>query len=593
VRDVANGLQFRFICFECSQPVIARQGAKVRWHFAHHAPTNCRPTPESELHFFAKSLLAEHLWLWIPAVHAHSGRKTKRLSDCRKYEFAEVRVEKADGNVRPDLLLITAGGKTLHIEIFVRHRVDAAKLEKLKIRGISSVEIDLSHIDWDERDGWETAILETAPRQWLHNARAAEVQEEMAIEAALEAERNRQMLEAEFARVSSAWEQACLSHDAPDQALIVEHELALKRGFRSKIGHAVKGSACFRVPAAFWQSRIVNRFLWNEATGSPRAFETRHVLAHVQDLVRPGLGRVSKETMAQMQEAFPEFQNPWHVVHAYLKWLKEQHWMFDKRVIGKQWLPSGSALHHRKEREADWQRERERTTELIEWVDYILSNIPEDEVAGFDRAKWVSWFAASYDEDDARPLHEAIHDMVVGGRGLAEDFLGLPLAAEYERQESSQRERRLEAERRRLAQLEQEAQDRRISAIQVKAVDVLAGQAQHWLNTLNANVGGNTPLCVAEESEAGFTLATAELERLRNERREAASREATEIRLQAALEKNRAELAELAKQRARDPVRAGLWCKSPNPKLGGQRPFDYCTDDRALKTCKEIMPASL
>ena len=164
VRDVANGLQCRCVCFECGQLVLAKQGPKLRWHFAHHAPTNCRPTPESELHFFAKTLLADRLWLWIPEVRAQAAGRTEPISDRRTYEFSEVLVEKADGNVRPDLLLVTASGKILHVEIYVRHRVDPIKLEKLKSRGISSVEIDLSKLDWDNRDAWELAILETAPR---------------------------------------------------------------------------------------------------------------------------------------------------------------------------------------------------------------------------------------------------------------------------------------------------------------------------------------------------------------------------------------------------------------------------------------------
>ena len=143
VKDVANGLQCRCRCFDCGQPVVAKQGPKVRWHFAHHAPTNCRPTPESELHFFAKTLLAEKLWLWIPPVNAKAAGRTELISDRQRYEFSQVKVEKADGNVRPDLLLVTDRGRVLHVEIFVRHRVGPIKLEKLRDRGISSVEIDL------------------------------------------------------------------------------------------------------------------------------------------------------------------------------------------------------------------------------------------------------------------------------------------------------------------------------------------------------------------------------------------------------------------------------------------------------------------
>lgn len=593
VRDVANGLQCRCVCFECGQPVLAKQGVRLRWHFSHHAPTSCRPTPESELHFFAKTLLADRLWLWIPAVCAHAAGQTESISERRQYEFSEVRVEKADGNVRPDLLLATASGKILHVEIYVRHRVGTIKLEKLRNRGISSIEIDLSKLDWDDRGAWEAAILETAPREWLHNARAAKVQQDMEARSASEAMAKQHVLDAEYEKVAGIWNLAQTSCGDPDEHLADQYSLAMRRGFSQQIGHAVKGAACFRVPPAYWQARLVNRFLWDEATASPSAFETKHALAFVNDLIWPGLSNISKDTTARMQRDFPAFQGPWHAVHSYLKWLKERYRMFDKRAVGKHWLPSSSAVYLRKEQESAWRQEQERKEEVADWVDMILSDIPADETSGFDRAGWVDWFVTSYDEGEARVFHEAVYQMVVGGRHLTDDLLGLPLLAEYERQEIAQEERRVQNERERVARLAQAERDRRISTVQDKAASVLDELAQHWLLAANAQLDGRVPLDVAAGTDEGLARATTELTRLYNERREAAVRQAAEVRQQVALEKNRLELTELAGKRARDPVRADLWCKSPHPKLGGQRPIDYCVDDRGLRTCKEIMPASL
>jgi uncharacterized protein (DUF2384 family) len=593
VKDVANGLQCRCLCYECGQPVLAKQGPKVRWHFAHHAPTNCRPTPESELHFFAKTLLAEKLWLWIPAVLAKAAGRTEPISDRQQYKFSQVKVEKADGNVRPDLLLVTDSGKVLHVEIYVRHRVDPIKLEKLIERGISSVEIDLSKLDWDDRSAWDEAILETAPREWLHNARAAKVQRGMEARAASEAKAQQQVLDAEYEKIAGIWNRVETVREEPDKHLTEQHSLALKRGFSQKIGHAVKGAACFRVSPAYWQAPLVNRFLWDKATASASVFETSDALAYVRDLIWPGLNRISKETSARMQRDIPAFQDPWHAVHSYLKWLKDEHWMFAKRVGGKQWLPSSSALHLREEQEATWQQERERRKEVTDWLDMILSDIPANETTSFDRADWVDWFVTSYDEDKARSFHEAIYGMVVNGRQLFDDFRGLPLLAEYERQEIAQEKRRVQKERERVARLAQAERDTRISKIEDKASSVLSELAQHWLLAANAQLDGKAPLDLATQSDEGLARATSELARLHNERREAEAREAAKVRQQAALEKNRAELTALAGKRARDPARAELWCRSPNPKLGGQRPIDYCVDDRALRTCKDIMPASL
>lgn len=593
VKDVANGLQCRCRCYDCGQPVLAKQGPKVRWHFAHHAPTNCRPTPESELHFFAKTLLAEKLWLWIPAVEAKAVGQAKLISDRQQYKFSQVKVEKADGNVRPDLLLVTDRGRVLHVEIFVRHRVDPAKLEKLRNRGISSVEIDLSKLDWDDRGEWEEAILETAPREWLHNARAAEVQQGMEAQAASEAKEKQQALDAEYEKIAGIWNRVATVREEPDEHLSKQHDLALKRGFSQKIGHAVNGEACFRVSPAYWQARLVNHFLWDQATASASVFETGDALAYVRDLIWPGLTHISKETSARMQLDFPAFQAPWHAVHSYLKWLKDEHWMFDKRVSGKQWLPSSSALHLRMEQEATWQQERERKEEVVDWLDMILSNIPDQETSGFGRAEWVDWFVTSVDVGEARVFQEAIYGMVVSGRRLVDDLLGLPLQAEYRRQEIAQADRRAKKERERVAQLEKAERDRRISTIEDRALAVLGEMARHWLLAANLQLDDKAPLDLATQSDEGLARAASELARLHNERREAEARQAAQVRQQEALEKNRKELATLAGKRARDPARAELWCRSSNPKLGGQRPFDYCIDDRALRTCIDIMPSSL
>ena len=337
----------------------------------------------------------------------------------------------------------------------------------------------------------------------------------------------------------------------------------------------------------------MNHFLWDGATGTPHAFETKDALAYVKDLVRPGLNRVSAEVAARLEKEFPEFQPPWHTVHNYLKWLKANHWMFDKRVTGYRWLPSTSAIHHRYEQEKTWERERERKADMAEWVDYILSNIPEDEHRDFDRDGWVNMFVAQYDDDEAPAFLEEVCEMVIGGRGLADDLLGLPLLAEYQRQETSQANRRIEQQRKRTVELERSERERRVASIRQKAELVFGTEAQAWLETACHNLGGQTPLAAAEVSDDELTRAAAELQRIHDERKDAAARAAAEAHQKAKLENNRAELLELASKRTGDPVRANLWCKSTNPQLGGQRPFDFCIDDRALRICKDIMPSKL
>lgn len=62
--------------------------------------------------------------------------------------------------------------------------------------------------------------------------------------------------------------------------------------------------------------------------------------------------------------------------------------------------------------------------------------------------------------------------MVVSGRNLVDDLLGLTLQAEYMRQEIAQAERRAHNERERVARLAQAERDRRISTIKDKASSI-------------------------------------------------------------------------------------------------------------------------
>lgn len=57
-----------------------------------------------------------------------------------------VGLEKRFGAVVPDVV-IYSGGKPIFVEIFVTHRIDTEKLDKLKALGIPTIEVDLSGMD--------------------------------------------------------------------------------------------------------------------------------------------------------------------------------------------------------------------------------------------------------------------------------------------------------------------------------------------------------------------------------------------------------------------------------------------------------------
>lgn len=535
-------------------------------------------------------MLAERLWLELPEVTADVADQTRHISNRRKFEFKEVHLEPVDGNVRPDVMLVTGNGSRLHVEIFVRHRVDPAKIDKLKARNISSVEIVLSDLDWDDRSSWEDAVLWKAHRRWLHNRVAAAEEQRLTDEIAAAEKTRAAQLQSELDRLQNI---IAAPFEEPTAALIEQHDLALRRGFASLVVPSPAGANCFRVKPEFWQTCILNQFLWDDLAGVPRVFETNKAFAHVQRLVRSKLGRISRKATLAMQRLEPSFATPWHAVHGYLKWLKVHAEMFDPNVRGMQWLPSHKAVSWRNLVIKRWRDEQELKDELLEWVNPIMARLPADERCDFDRERWAEGLIASYDRDQIRYQCRQIANMVGKGIGLVADSMGLPLEKEYQRQLEAQTLKRALEEQ--AASMARKSADRaaRIDQLRVLATGTLGSDAQTWLEEKNAQLEGATPMEIAATSDEDLSRARNLLQEISREiqrQSEIAShafkhQETKRIALEI--------LTDLAKQRATDPIRADLWCNSANPKLSGARPSDFCVDESTLTICKRIMPQKL
>ena len=67
----------------------------------------------------------------------------EQISGAKTIRIENVALEKRYGGVVPDVV-VYSGGKSLFIEIFVTHRIDDKKLDKLRETKISTIEIDLS-----------------------------------------------------------------------------------------------------------------------------------------------------------------------------------------------------------------------------------------------------------------------------------------------------------------------------------------------------------------------------------------------------------------------------------------------------------------
>lgn len=153
---VARGLACNCFCAACNAPLVARKGEINQHHFAHFVePENCAEARETALHKFAKAIICEAL-----DVHLPDNLNLGVMQSAKPEEWLD--------GIRPDVL--AQFDEPVAIEIFVAHKVPIEKLQKLTLRKLATLEIDLSRYHNNgnrNEEQWRDLILRTAPRFWL------------------------------------------------------------------------------------------------------------------------------------------------------------------------------------------------------------------------------------------------------------------------------------------------------------------------------------------------------------------------------------------------------------------------------------------
>jgi len=188
VRDVPTGKACQCLCPACSEPLIAvNQGTKRAAHFRHEAHADCAYGYETSLHLAGKDALLRLKSVLLPEFRK---RLEVQASDGKVFAetiFHPAQMVNADhaweevwiegGSFRPDVVFQVKDVRLL-IEIKVTHAVDDAKLEKVRARGISAIELDLSLAAPETLLNQESfdAFVVSNPliRHWLFNRRRTE-----------------------------------------------------------------------------------------------------------------------------------------------------------------------------------------------------------------------------------------------------------------------------------------------------------------------------------------------------------------------------------------------------------------------------------
>lgn len=163
ISEANNGESCNCTCPHCGAKLIARQGDKNSWCFAHKNKEDCSYGQESALHHFAKDVLAKKLMLKVPSP------------SLGKITFDSVALENRLNDIIPDVILSKGtppNDNHLLVEIKVTHGVDDKKLSKIKEAQLSAIEIDLSPIDFEnfDRPFVENMIINDINNKvWLYN----------------------------------------------------------------------------------------------------------------------------------------------------------------------------------------------------------------------------------------------------------------------------------------------------------------------------------------------------------------------------------------------------------------------------------------
>lgn len=140
IEQAERGLACDCFCFECGEPVVAKKGEKNEHHFAHISnKESCNINPESILHKFAKQVIMEEKGLTLPAL------PNSEDTEAKLWQFSQITPEVRFGNIQPDLMVMV-DNESYFIEIAVTSFVDEVKLERIKIIGTPTIELDLREL---------------------------------------------------------------------------------------------------------------------------------------------------------------------------------------------------------------------------------------------------------------------------------------------------------------------------------------------------------------------------------------------------------------------------------------------------------------
>jgi len=184
--QVERGLACRCTCPGCGSPLIANHGEIRTTQYFSHKYEDCKHAIESALHLASKEAILSSKRIILPPLILGLGGYSSiwKISDSINFIPEHVDSEKRFDNIIPDIV-IKSGSRRLFIEIYVTHKVDRLKLNKIKKMNESTLEIDLSKL---ENPISFTRIQELVVdsldnKKWIYNAKLELIRNQVLLKA--------------------------------------------------------------------------------------------------------------------------------------------------------------------------------------------------------------------------------------------------------------------------------------------------------------------------------------------------------------------------------------------------------------------------
>lgn len=579
------------ICPVCRKDVHAVRRPGAQLFFRHTSGATGCGGPETNAHIWAKEQLQAAGEIWLPTVRSAFPGVDQELKAAQWVKLAGVELEPTRGDLRPDLAVQVVNSKgNLHelwIEIHVTNPCKRAKVEKIRARPQTTIEIDLSaYRTSHDVAAIRQALLEGLNRAWVcHKA----IEDDLAAREALAVqERDRQAAKLRHRAecLVSAARGAIIS--APSPALDSIRSKVEAFDLDDVIGLPTAASG-FEVSPHHWQAALWDRLivLRIEAEQSAPMLKPFNALKALADCLPPALRDfVPSDVLRLAREIDPGFVAPQEAIHQYFKALTKARVLIARDF--PDWCLAPDRVHRLQRRISQLRRVLDRSKRVKQRVNALLERlaIPVE----FDITAWLrrpgldgrspyqsmggreeTWEA--FDGD-----LQAIERMAAGWRPTR-NLMGLPLEPLREAAEERQRQEATAAAQSK-ADAEVKAAEDRQAQLAREATTELSDGGEVSLDELSLD--GRPARDVAAESAQGLQRAI-----------QAIWQRAREIESQAKQARKYAlNFAELKRRISQvyDDLHGAVFLNTSQPKLGGLSPKSAAETDAGLRSALNLLP---